>query len=251
MCSGHATFYQSRIMPYFIHGGCSMRTFARMRERIIPRAHGVVAEIGFGSGLNLPYYDPAKVSRLIGIDPDPVMLASPASACRCAAADRAHRRSGGGVAVPDASVDTAVVAYALCTIPDPGRAARNPPYPETGRPLLFIEHERSAEPWRSRWQDRLNGVWGRIAGGCHLNRTPRRLIEEAGFVIGASAAGALPAAPLAARHAVRRRSMAGATAEVSRGSNPADCGTSSLTEIKLTIKDVPVCGRVLVGQPLQ
>jgi len=74
MCSRHATFYQSRIMPYFVHGGCSMPTFARMRERIIPKARGQVAEIGFGSGLNLPYYDPAKVSRLIGIEPDPSML---------------------------------------------------------------------------------------------------------------------------------------------------------------------------------
>jgi len=74
MCSGQTTFYQSRIMPYFIHGGCSMRTFARMRERIIPRARGVVAELGFGSGLNLPYYDSTGVSRLIGIDPDPAMI---------------------------------------------------------------------------------------------------------------------------------------------------------------------------------
>ena len=74
MCSRHATFYQSRIMPYFVHGGCSMPTFARMRERIIPKACGLVAEIGFGSGLNLPHYDPAKVSRLIGIEPDPAML---------------------------------------------------------------------------------------------------------------------------------------------------------------------------------
>src|SRR3974390_1231648 len=74
MCSRHVTFYQSRIMPYFIHGGCSMPTFARMREKVVPKARGVVAEVGFGSGLNLPYYDPAKVSRLIGIDPDPPML---------------------------------------------------------------------------------------------------------------------------------------------------------------------------------
>jgi ubiquinone/menaquinone biosynthesis C-methylase UbiE len=75
MCSRHVTFYQSRIMPYVIHGGCSMPTFSRMRAKVVPKARGVVAEIGFGSGLNLPYYDPAKVSRLIGIDPDPPMLA--------------------------------------------------------------------------------------------------------------------------------------------------------------------------------
>jgi ubiquinone/menaquinone biosynthesis C-methylase UbiE len=185
MCS-HATFYQTRIMPYFVHGGCSMRAFARMRERIIPRAHGVVAEIGFGSGLNLPYYDPAKVSRLIGIDPDPVML----GIARQRSADvRLEIEMIEGRAeelpLPDASVDTAVVTYALCTIPDPQGALREiRRILKPGGRLLFIEHERSAQPWRSRWQDRLNGIWGRIAGGCHLNRTPRQFIENAGFVIG-------------------------------------------------------------------
>jgi ubiquinone/menaquinone biosynthesis C-methylase UbiE len=88
--------------------------------------------------------------------------------------------------LPDGSVDTAVVTYALCTIPDPAGALREVRriLKPDGR-LLFIEHERSPESWRSRWQDRLNGVWGRIAGGCHLNRRPLQLIEEAGFVIGA------------------------------------------------------------------
>ena len=185
MCSGHATFYQSRIMPYFIHGGCSMRTFARMRERIIPKARGLVVEIGFGSGLNLPYYDPAKVSRLSGIEPDPSTLGI------------ARKRLGEfrmpieliegraeELPLPKGGVDTAVVTYALCTIPDPRRALceiRRILKP-SGR-LLFIEHEQSTEPWRSRSQDRLNGLWGRLAGGCHLNRTPQQLIEEAGFVI--------------------------------------------------------------------
>jgi SAM-dependent methyltransferase len=83
-------------------------------------------------------------------------------------------------------VDTAVVTYALCTIPDPRSALREirRTLKPSGR-LLFIEHERSAEPWRSRWQDRLNGAWSRIAGGCHLNRDPLLLIEDAGFVVGA------------------------------------------------------------------
>jgi ubiquinone/menaquinone biosynthesis C-methylase UbiE len=188
MCSRHATFYQSRIMPYFVHGGCSMPTFARMRERFIPRALGVVAEIGFGSGLNLPYYDPAKVSRLIGIEPDPSML----GIARKRLAEfrmpiELIEARAEALPLPDGSVDTAVVTYVLCTISDPGQALceiRRILKPH-GR-LLFIEHERSTEPWRRRWQDRLNGLWGRLAGGCHLNRAPQRLIEEAGFVIGAT-----------------------------------------------------------------
>jgi ubiquinone/menaquinone biosynthesis C-methylase UbiE len=164
---GQATFYQTRVMPYFIHGGCSMRTFARMRERIVPRADGVVAEVGFGSGLNLPYYDPAKVSRLIGIDPDPVML----GIARKRLADvrlqiELIERRAEELPLPDASVDTAVVAYALCTIPDPASGLREiRRVLKPGGRLLFIEHERSAEPSCSRWQDRLNGVWRRIAGG--------------------------------------------------------------------------------------
>jgi hypothetical protein len=52
-----------------------------------------------------------------------------------------------------------------------------------GGRLLFIEHEQAAGGWRSRWQDRLNGAWQSIAGGCHLNRRPLQLIGEAGFVI--------------------------------------------------------------------
>jgi ubiquinone/menaquinone biosynthesis C-methylase UbiE len=179
--------YQSRVMPYFIHGGCSMRTFARMRERIIPRARGIVAEVGFGSGLNLPYYDSAEVNRLIGIDPDPVML----GIARKRLADfRMSVELIEGFAeelpLPNESVDTAVVTYALCTIPDPAGALREiRRILKLGGRLLFIEHQRSAEPWRSRWQERLNSVWGRIASGCHLTRNPLRLIEDAGFVIGA------------------------------------------------------------------
>jgi ubiquinone/menaquinone biosynthesis C-methylase UbiE len=174
-------------MPYFVHGGCSMPSFARMRERIIPKAHGLVAEIGFGSGLNLPYYNPAKVSRLIGIEPDPLML----GIARKRLAEfripiELIEARAEALPLPDGSVDTAVVTYALCTIPDPRRALReirrilNP-----GCRMLFIEHERSTELWRSRWQDRLNGLWRRLAGGCHLNRSPQQLIDEAGFVIGA------------------------------------------------------------------
>ena len=123
MCSRHSNFYQKYVMPYFVHGGCSMSAFSRMREKIVPRAEGVVAEIGFGSGLNLPYYDPGKVSRLIGIEPDPAML-------RIARKQMGKypiplellEARGEELHLPDASVDTVVVTYTLCTIPDPDAA---------------------------------------------------------------------------------------------------------------------------------
>jgi SAM-dependent methyltransferase len=124
---------------------------------------------------------------LIGIDPDPAMLGI------------AHKRRAGvrlqveliegraeALPLPDGSVDTAVVTYALCTVSDPAGALREiRRILKPGGRLLFIEHEWCPESWRGRWQDRLNGVWGRIAGGCHLNRRPLQLIEDAGFVIGA------------------------------------------------------------------
>jgi ubiquinone/menaquinone biosynthesis C-methylase UbiE len=174
-------------MPYFIHGGCSMRTFARMRARVIPKACGVVAEIGFGSGLNLPHYDPTKISRLIGIDPDLAMLgiAHKRLACVRMQIELIEGRAE-AAPLPERSVDTVVVTYALCTIPDPeGALSEVRRILKPGGRLLFIEHERFAEPWRRSCQDWLNGVWGRIAGGCHLNRAPLQLIEDAGFAIGA------------------------------------------------------------------
>jgi ubiquinone/menaquinone biosynthesis C-methylase UbiE len=194
MCSAQTTLYQGRIMPYFIHGGCSMRTFGHMRERVVPRARGVVAELGFGSGLNLPYYDSTEVSHLIGIDPDPAMI----GIARKRLADFPMRielieADAEELPLANGSVDTAVVTYALCTIPDPAGALREiRRILKPGGRLLFIEHERSPEPWRSRWQDRLNSVWGRIAGGCHLTRNPLQLIEDAGFVIGARESARFP-----------------------------------------------------------
>src|SRR5437762_2883419 len=113
-------WYGRHIAPYIVHAGCSASAFTRMRQRMVPQAEGVVVEVGFGSGLNLPYYDPSKVTRLIGVDPDATMLSlakrqigSKPIALECLQA--------GGESIPlaDGVADTAVVAYALCTIPEP------------------------------------------------------------------------------------------------------------------------------------
>ena len=183
MCFSCGTAYERLIAPYVVHGGCSLRAFSKMRARILPDASGVVAEIGFGSGLNLPYYDPAKIDRLIAVDPDEKMLSI---ARRKVALQRftTELLQAGGECIPldTASVDTAVVTYAFCTIPAPDQALseiRRVLRPN-GR-LLFSEHGQSDRPICSRAQNRFNGLWGQLAGGCNLNRSPRKLIEEAGF----------------------------------------------------------------------
>lgn len=183
MCFSNAGAYERMLAPYVVHAGCSLGAFGRMRQWIVPEAGGVVAEIGFGSGLNLPYYDAERVERLIAIDPDEKML------------DLARRKlpaqemkiellPGRGECLPleSASVDSVVVTYAFCTIPSPVSALqeiRRVLKPD-GR-LLFGEHGAADRPLCRRVQTRLNGLWGKLAGGCNLNRCPVGLIEAAGF----------------------------------------------------------------------
>lgn len=183
MCQTCLSWYARCVAPYFVHAGCSAGAFAQMRRRVIPRAQGVVVEVGFGSGLNLPYYDAARVERLVGIDPDGTMLGLAAPKSRAMPfAVECIRAGGESLPLGDGIADTVVVTYAFCTIPDPQAALseiRRVLKP-AGR-LIFIEHGQAEGPLCRRWQQSLNRLWGSIAGGCHLNRDPLRLIGGAGF----------------------------------------------------------------------
>lgn len=182
MCQ-HKGFYDRYISPRLVHSGCSADEFSSQRRRIIPRAKGIVVEIGFGSGLNLPYYHPARIDMLIGIEPDDTMIGLAKGAL-----DKvpfpAEVRKGIGERLPlaEASADTVVVTYALCTIPAPDQALRE--IRRILKPegqLLFCEHARAAAGWRSGLQRGLNGTWGKLFGGCNLTRQPLMMIEAAGF----------------------------------------------------------------------
>jgi ubiquinone/menaquinone biosynthesis C-methylase UbiE len=150
---------------------------------MVPLAQGTVVEVGFGSGLNLPYYDPTKVTQLIGVDPDATMLSlarrqkgAMPFGLECLQADAEC------MPLVDGFADTVVVAYALCTIPEPQAAlAESHRILKPGGRLVFLEHGQAEPGWRSGLQNRLNRVWGALAGGCNLNRDPVRLVREAGF----------------------------------------------------------------------
>ena len=175
-------FYQDQIVPLLINWSMRQKNLAAYRARIIPAAEGRVLEIGIGSGLNLPFYS-RNVARVIGLEPSPRLLAM---------ARRVERTGNGPVefiegsaeAIPlqDASVDTVVTTWTLCSIPDALRALcdmRRVLRP--GGRLLFVEHGRAPDPKVIWWQDRLTPVWKRLGGGCHLNRAIGTLIEGAGF----------------------------------------------------------------------
>lgn len=176
-------FYNTTILPKVLDLACGSKPIDKQRQKIIPQAQGDVVEIGIGSGLNLPHYDAAKVTRVIGIDPDDAIWEKAAS--RAAACDFPVERmglSGEQLPLDDASADTVIVTYALCTIPDPVAALR-----EMGRILrpggeiLFTEHGRAPDPSVARWQQRIDPIWKRLAGGCHTGRDIPALFDQAGL----------------------------------------------------------------------
>ena len=176
-------FYARHVLPRLLDAACGCGSIAYQRELVVPQASGDVVEIGIGSGLNLPFYDPARVSSVTGIDPDDAIWALAAD--RASACDFPVRRlglSGERIDLPDASADTVVITYALCTIPDPEAALREAArlLKPDGR-VLFTEHGLAPDRSVARWQRRIDPVWSRIAGGCHSGRDIPAIFRRAGL----------------------------------------------------------------------
>ena len=177
--------YRKYVLPKIIDASCGVRPVRRQRRKVVPRARGRVLEIGIGSGLNLPFYDPAKVERVWGLEPSPEMIRM----ARRAALSMPFEVELIGLPADEiplepGSADTVVVTYTLCTIPDAAPAldqVRRVLRP--GGELIFCEHGAAPDASVRRWQDRLNPIWKRFSGGCHINRPIPDLIEAAGFRI--------------------------------------------------------------------
>ena len=177
--------YAKYIWPLLIDVGMRNKDTSRLRAAWIPHARGDVLEIGIGSGLNLPYYSP-EVQRVYGVDPS---LELQRMARKRAAAGRLPveflaQSAEQPLPLPNASIDSVVVTWALCSIPDvsPALQQMRRVLKPSGR-LIFLEHGRAADPRVVAWQDRLTPLWKRFTGGCHLNRKVDELIAAAGFRI--------------------------------------------------------------------
>jgi ubiquinone/menaquinone biosynthesis C-methylase UbiE len=178
-------FYEERILPHVIDLTCRSKPTNRQRAKIVPLAGGDVLEIGFGSGLNLPWYDADKVRKLWALEPSAGMRRKATPAVRASALDVEFiDLPGEEIPLADDSVDTVVVTYTLCTIPDPGIALSGiRRVLKPGGALLYCEHGKAPDAGVYDWQVRLNPAWRRLAGGCNLERDIPDLIESAGFSI--------------------------------------------------------------------
>jgi len=178
-------FYAKYVLPRLIDIAMRNKDTARLRAEWIPHARGEVLEIGIGSGLNLEFYSP-EVQRVYGVDPSVELqqMASKRLGKTPLEVKFLSQSAEEPLPLPNASIDTAVVTWTLCSIPNPSEALQQAKrvLKPTGR-LIFVEHGRSSDPSVVVWQDRITPMWKQIGGGCHLNRKIDDLITGAGFQI--------------------------------------------------------------------
>ena len=191
--------WERYVVPPLVSAACSTKPIRKQREKVVPHAEGVVLEIGCGSGTNFSYYDAGKVTRLHALEPSPGMIA------------RARKTLSGlpmqgkvdfieagaeGVPLEDASVDTVIITFVLCTIPDwegalsEARRALKP-----GGKVLFSEHGLAPAEGVVKWQRRIEPVWKPLAGGCHLTRDTVALLSAGGFKMDQVESMYLPSSP--------------------------------------------------------
>ncbi|MDB5429951.1 MAG: SAM-dependent methyltransferase [Caulobacter sp.] len=179
------SFYDRHIMPRLIGCACGSKPIMKQRAKIVPLAEGRVLELGMGGGLNLAFYDPAKVTSVAGVDPSAALRARAEAAPRPEGL-KVKLRDGTAESLPyeDHSFDCVVCTFTLCSVQDPDKAlaeARRVLKPK-GR-LLFCEHGLAPDIDVRRWQFRVEPVWKAIAGGCHLTRPVAASIAKAGFLM--------------------------------------------------------------------
>ena len=176
--------YRRFVLPRLIDFAMKDKAAAARRSELIPRATGVVLEVGIGSGLNLPYYSSA-VTHVHGIDASPELLSMARAKIACLRFPvELVCQSAEQLPVDCGSIDTVVTTWTLCSIADPIKALREMKRVlKQGGNLLFIEHGASPDPQVDAWQRRINPIWRMVAGGCNLNRKIDELIRSAGFNI--------------------------------------------------------------------
>ena len=174
-------FIEKFLAPRITNFICGNRVFSRQRQKVVPHARGRVLEIGVGTGLNLKYYDPAKVRHVWGLDTS-IDMWKMAEAKSVSFDVEFIQATAENVPLDDGSADTILVTYTLCSVSNIIESLRDMRRVlKPGGELIFCEHGAAPDKIVRKWQDRLNPIWSKISGGCNLNRTIPALLEQGGF----------------------------------------------------------------------
>ena len=175
--------YDRYVVPRLVTCACGTKPVIKQRQKVVPKAMGTVLEFGIGAGHNLPHYDSSRIDRVIGVDP--------CATSRELASERAANLDfdvefiqGSALDIPieDASVDSVLITFTLCTVPDPMAALREAKRTlKPGGKVYFCEHGLAPDERVAKWQNRVNPIWKKVFGGCHINRDTAGLLTEAGF----------------------------------------------------------------------
>lgn len=194
---GLGNWYEAKVMPKLITCACSQGQVMKRRAAVVPLAQGDVFELGCGGGINQSFYNSTAITSYAGIDPHEGLL-DQARAAAQAKGWRADIRQGWGEAIPfpDDGFDCVVCTFTLCSVEAPRQVlCEMRRILRPGGTVLFLEHGRAPDAGVQRWQERIEPVWKRLAGGCHLTRPISAALAEAGFAVEPFGQGYTPKAP--------------------------------------------------------
>ena len=191
------SFYENRLLPFFIDFACSAPEIMAFRARVVPEARGDVLEVGMGSAINLGLYDADKVNKVYGLEPSVGMRRKAQKNLARSAVDvQWLDLPGEQIPLADKSVDSIVLTFTLCSIADWKKALQqmHRVLKDDGV-LLFCEHGLAPDAAVQQWQHRLTPFWRKCAGGCHLNRPVVDYLQQGGFMVQQSEQAYMPKAP--------------------------------------------------------
>ena len=192
-----ASWWERHGVPRLIKCACSQGQIMKVRSKVVPNASGDVLELGCGGGINMEFYDLARITSFTGLDPSPELLAMSRAAAQARGMD-ADIQGGVGEAMPfdDARFDTVVTTFTLCSVADQAAVlAEIRRVLKPGGTALFLEHGAAPDAGVAKWQRRIEPVWKRIGGNCHLTRPISDAYARAGFAVDQQAAAYIPKTP--------------------------------------------------------
>lgn len=192
-----ASWWDRIMVPKLIGCACAQPQIMKARSRIVPQSSGDVLELGCGGGINMQFYDPAKITSFSGLDPSPGLLERSLQAAQ-EKGMQADIRGGIGEDIPfaDASFDTLLVTFTLCSVDNQAQVlSEMRRVLRPGGKILFLEHGSAPDADVQKWQRRIEPIWSRIGGNCHLTRAVTGAYQAAGFAIAHADKNYMPKTP--------------------------------------------------------